>query len=50
MKMTDRSGLRAVWGMKMTGRNQDEGEQAVTRGGRVEIVQRERCPDILMVL
>ncbi|MPC65526.1 hypothetical protein E2C01_059663 [Portunus trituberculatus] len=35
MKMTERSGLQVVWGMRMAGRNQNEREWIVTRGGRV---------------
>ena len=35
MRMTERSGLQVVWGIRMAGRNQEELEWIVTRGGRV---------------
>ena len=35
MRMTERSGLQVVWGIMMAGRNQEELEWIVTRGGRV---------------
>ena len=35
MRMTERSGLQIVWGMRMVGRNQDERDWIVTRGDRV---------------
>ena len=37
MRMTERSGLQVVWEMRMVGRNQNEREWIVTRGGRVGI-------------
>ncbi|XP_063877492.1 uncharacterized protein LOC135109778 [Scylla paramamosain] len=35
MRMTDRNGLQVVWAIRMAGRNQNEREWVVTRGGRV---------------
>ena len=34
-RMTERNRLQVVWGIRMAGRNQDEREWIVTRGGRV---------------
>ena len=33
--MTENSGLKVVWGMRMAGRDQNEREWVVSRGGRV---------------
>ncbi len=35
MRMTEKSGLQVVWGMRMAGRDQNEREWVVSRGGRV---------------
>ena len=36
MRMTEMNGLQVVWGMRMAGRNKDEREWILTKGGRVE--------------